>query len=59
VTAVAVGAYVRTNGGGRGRVVDRRVEVSGSQRSEWWLVKLSTDKDALMWYRTDQLSVAD
>lgn len=55
VTAVCVGAFVRTRGGVRGRIVDRRTQPTGV----WWLVKLYTDKDSLLWYKAEQLTVVD
>ncbi|HEY4225907.1 MAG TPA: hypothetical protein VGM70_08850 [Pseudolysinimonas sp.] len=55
VTTLGVGAYVSTSGGGRGRIVDRQLRGSVT----WWLVKLATDKGALLWYRSDNLAVME
>lgn len=49
-----VGAYVRTAGGGTGRIVDRQVVLY----TVWWTVKL--DKEgALMRYRAHHLFPRD
>ena len=54
---ISVGAYVRTAGGGRGRVVDSQLRGQGrTPVVRWFLVKLHTDKDALMWFRAENLT---